>query len=424
MRGNHPINGQGGDMTAYRRIRTKAFGAALAAGIALSSVAVAQNSQQPVDVTAAPPPSANTVGPAQLRDFSLGGQPSRPAPSTATPVQAAPVSAQPPAPRAEEPAAARPESVPSLANPPVQRPEVPPTTPVDAPPLPGNAATPVDQAAADVALPMSAPPAAEVQASVSDGVSPWPWLAALAAAIAAGAFWWWSRRQRTQRMTDPGRMAFAVGAAETEVPSAAPRAAAPPRAPQPAPVPPAPVPAPVPPRPRSDGLITSTALKPALQLRLVPDRMAITDRDVFVQFDLVISNVGGAAARNVLVDAKLVCAGPAQDMEIAEFFQNPRTTGDRIPGVAAMDSLTLKSAVRLPLDQIKSFEAGGRTLFVPLVAFNLLYGTNDQQVSASYLVGRGKEEDEKLAPFRLDLGPRIFRGLSARPHSSGLSAAA
>ena len=60
---------------------------------------------------------------------------------------------------------------------------------------------------------------------------------------------------------------------------------------------------------------------------------------------------------------------------------------------------------------------------MPLVAFNILFrsGTGEGHASASFLVGRGSDEDEKLAPFRLDLGPRIFRGLSARPHSMGLS---
>jgi hypothetical protein len=47
-------------------------------------------------------------------------------------------------------------------------------------------------------------------------------------------------------------------------------------------------------------------------------------------------------------------------------------------------------------------------------------GGGEGQASASFLVGRGTDGDEKLAPFRLDLGPRIFRGLSSRPHSMGL----
>jgi len=93
--------------------------------------------------------------------------------------------------------------------------------------------------------------------------------------------------------------------------------------------------------------------------------------------------------------------------------------------IAPLGKIALKSAVRLPIDQLHSFEVEGRTLFVPLVAFNILFrsGADEGQASASFLVGRGSDADEKLAPFRLDLGPRIFRGLSARPHSMGLSRA-
>jgi hypothetical protein len=92
-------------------------------------------------------------------------------------------------------------------------------------------------------------------------------------------------------------------------------------------------------------------------------------------------------------------------------------------GIPPFGKVSLKSAVRLPIDQLHSFEVDGRKLFVPLVAFNILFrgGGSEGQASASFLVGRGDDSDEKLAPFRLDLGPRIFRGLSARPHSMGLT---
>jgi hypothetical protein len=116
----------------------------------------------------------------------------------------------------------------------------------------------------------------------------------------------------------------------------------------------------------------------------------------------------------------MICAHAGQDAEIAAFFQQPIGKGDRIPAIQPLGRISLKSAVRLPLAQLHSFKVEGRTLFVPLVAFNVLYG-GDAQTSASFLVGRGTERDEKLAPFRLDLGPRIFRGLSSRPHSMGLS---
>jgi hypothetical protein len=260
----------------------------------------------------------------------------------------------------------------------------------------------------------------------------WPWLAALAALIGGGAYIGWSRRGRRQRHGDPGRLAFAglVPDAEAEP------APFPPARPRPDPVParaqPAPRPDPVPPpapkpapkaRPADDGLIVSTGLKPVLNVEFQPDRAVVTESEVLLQFDVTLTNSGSAPARDVLVEGRLVCAHAGQDQEIAAFFHEPQATGDRMAGIPPLGKVALKSAVRLPLDQLHSFEVEGRTLFVPLVAFNILFrsGSGDGQASASYLVGRGNDEDEKLAPFRLDLGPRIFRGLSARPHSMGLT---
>ena len=172
-----------------------------------------------------------------------------------------------------------------------------------------------------------------------------------------------------------------------------------------------------------DGLIKSTGLKPELNFQFVPDRAVITEREVMLQFDVVLTNSGAAPARDVLVEAKLVPAHAGQDQEIAAFFQQPEATGDRMAGIPPHGKVSLKSAVRLPLDQLHSFEVEGRKLFVPLIAFNILFRSTggEGQASASFLVGRGNDRDDKLAPFRLDLGPRIFRGLSARPHSMGLT---
>ena len=81
----------------------------------------------------------------------------------------------------------------------------------------------------------------------------------------------------------------------------------------------------------------------------------------------------------------------------------------------------MKSAVSLTRDQMRQYEVGGRRLFVPLIGFNALYSWSggDGQTSASYLVGRDTKA-EKMAPLRLDLGPRTFRGLGARQHNVGV----
>lgn len=425
-------------MTALRRMQVRVLGGIAAAMALAISPALAQNSDAPVDVTAAPPPSPDTVGPSQLQNFNLQGTVTRPADRPA-PVANAPTAASPDQPR-QAPAVV--EQAPQVAGDGATT--IPTTTALRPRAVtPGQAslasASPAISEAATPSLPLevtTSPAPAPVEtgstipaaASLDSGWS-WPWVAALLALIGGVAFITWSRRGKNRQHGDPGRMAFAGLAPETEVETApiTPRAQP---APRPDPVPPRvapkPRPDPVPqpaPKAADDGLIKSTALKPELNFQFVPDRAVVTEREVMLQFDVVLTNSGAAPARDVLVEAKLVPAHAGQDQEIAAFFQQPQATGDRMAGIPPFGKVSLKSAVRLPIDQLHSFQVDGRTLFVPLVAFNILFrgGGSEGQASASFLVGRGDDGDEKLAPFRLDLGPRIFRGLSARPHSMGLS---
>jgi hypothetical protein len=426
-------------MAALRRRVSKAFGGTAAAlALALSMPAAAQNNDAPVDVTASPPPSAETIGPAQLRNFNLQGQVTRPADRPAT-TPAQPANTAAAAPRSGEAvpgeAAASPSTVASVPAMPSRRTQastntqlagsnVPPETRPVTPSLPLQVTTgTAPQPSLDEDVAASVDPAG--------GSLPWPWIAALLALISGGAFIAHSRSGRRRRHADPGRMAFA-GPAPGAVPEAEFH---PPVGPRPDPLPPraqpAPRPDPVPPRaepaskPVDAGLIVSTRLKPQLNVEFHPDRVVVTDQEVMLQFEIVIANVGSAPARDVLVEGRLFTAHIGQDQEITSFFQNPATDGDRMASIAPLGRVSLTSVARLPLDEVNHFQAGSRKMFVPLVGFNILYrfGSGDGQASASYLVGRGNEDDEKLAPFRMDLGPRIFRGLSSRAHSVGLQAA-
>jgi len=429
-------------MTAGRRTTLRALGG-IAAGVslALAPPALAQSNDKPVDVTAAPAPSADTVGPSQLQNFNLQGTVTRPADrpaaSTTSPAVASPAQPAPGADNSTESGPSRPPAASGSAV--LVRPAIAPSrqqasasqslaiSDTATPSLPLEVRTSTASQPSDIGT--APPPAASLGGSERSWS--WPWLAALIALIGGGAFMVWSRRGRGRRYGDPSRMAFAGLVPDAEVqpapfPPARPRPdPVPPRAqpaPQPSPVPP-PAPKPAPRPPVDDGLIRSTALKPELNFQFVPDRAVVTENEVMLQFDVVLTNSGAAPARDVLVEAKLVPAHAGQDQEIAAFFQQPEATGDRMAGIPPLGKISLKSAVRLPLDQLHSFEVDGRTLFVPLVAFNILFRSSggEGQASASFLVGRGTDGDEKLAPFRLDLGPRIFRGLSARPHSMGLS---
>ncbi|MCA1653113.1 MAG: hypothetical protein ABR588_04085 [Sphingomicrobium sp.] len=175
--------------------------------------------------------------------------------------------------------------------------------------------------------------------------------------------------------------------------------------------------------------IVSARLRPWLEIAFQPSRAVVDEATASVQFDVVVTNSGSAPARQVLVEACMINAGAEQDIELRRFFDTPVGAGERIESIPPLGSLSLKSAVSLPLDQVRAYEVGGRKLFVPVVAFNALYEwSNGQgQSSASFILGRGANGGEsesdggsRMAPLRLDLGPRLFRDLDARRHPLGM----
>jgi hypothetical protein len=429
-------------MTALRRMTIGNLGGIAAAfALALAAPAAAQSTDAPIDVTAAPPPSAETIGPSQLRDFNLQGTVTRPAdrPAATSAPTVDTATAQPRSGEAVPAEAAAPSPAPGRAG--AQRQA--PVTITGSSPLPSGVTGTEPPITPSLPLEVTTNPAPQPE-SVDTGLAAtssesgtgslsWPWIAAILALIGGGAFLIWSRRDRNQRHGDPGRMAFAGIDPDAVRPDVAPPVR--PRAdpvpsrggaaagPRPDPVPPVGASRPTPaPRSSGDGTIVATKLKPQLNVEFVPDRVVITEREVMLMFEIVIANVGSAPARDVLVEGHLFTAHVGQDREIATFFQNPTASDDRMTLIAPLGRVSLKSVARIPLEEVHQFEAGGRKLFVPLIGFNILYrfGGAEGQASASFLVGRGGEDDEKLAPFRIDQGPKIFRGLSSRAHSIGM----
>ena len=383
-------------MKARLRIIVAAFAGLLFAG----APALAQESGDPA-------PQDAVIGPPQLQNFTLNGTVTREAPE---PVQVAPQARQEPQPQAQatqrpsEPAVAAsparpsPESrqpEPNVAQP--TRPAVQPSSfQADPSPLTGPAA--------------SEPPAAEpsaAAASVADtaGGAVLPWL--VASLVLGSAAAWFFLRQRPR--------ASYAGAGEIDRFDAPPAPAAPvPAAPRAAPS--APKAEPVPTHGAPSGVV-STRLRPWLEIEFNPLRAVVDEQRAAVAFELAVFNSGSVPARDVLLEASLFNAGPAQDQQIQLFFDNPVGKGDRIPAIPPLQRVSVETAVFLQRDQVRPIEVEGRSLFVPLIGFNVLYswGRGEGQTSASYLVGK-QTSGEKLAPFRLDLGSRIFRNLAAREH--------
>lgn len=396
-------------MRAALRLGTGLVAAALALG---PVPALAQDAGQASTNT----PATDTIGPRELQNFNLSGRVTREADAPATT-------------RAPNQATTRTDSAtdtnrnaPSV---PAQRQAAPPpareTATVQreeprtaAPARQAAPATPVamtlpkvpDTLASGAATATTSPsPGFATETEPSTGtLAPdrqfplFPWLFAALAVIGGLGFLFWRNRTRHAFAGGPQMDAFAAPEPQPATPRRLPEPAAPPARPAPS----------VP------GLV-STRLRPWIDFGFTPLRCVVDDQQVAVEFELELFNSGSAPARAVLVEATLFNAGANQDREIDAFFANPVGEGERIVSIPALKRVTLRTKVAIGREHVQIFEAGGRKLFVPLIAFNALYrwGGGEGQSSISYLVGRDTQ-GEKMAPFRMDLGPRVFRGLGSR----------
>lgn len=366
------------------------------------------------DAAAPDAPSAATngvVGPRELQDFSLPGTTVRSSdPAPAIPSAPRPAPSDPIASPKPSPAIVSARTKPSAA-----------ATPTVKTAAPGAASTTTTRGLPAPPPRIEAPPATPLPAPTailprSTPAAPWwPWLLAGLAAAGAAAFVF-VRRQRSQAtlaFARTGRSETLPVAPRAPVPAsaAAPRAVAEPVAPPPAP-------------PLAGGIV-STAFQPDLYFAFTPLSVAIDEEGTaVVVFDLVVHNQGSAPARDVLVEAGMFNASPDQDTKIGTFFANPRVEGDRIPVIAPQGRVGVRSRVSIPGEMFSPVEMEGRKLLVPLVAFNALYrwSGGEKQRSASFLVGRGNNDEPKLAPFALDRGSRAWGDVAARTHSTGLAA--
>ncbi len=167
------------------------------------------------------------------------------------------------------------------------------------------------------------------------------------------------------------------------------------------------------------------AARPRLDIAFTPAAAGATDAVAAVDYSLIVTNSGDAPASKVRMEARLLAMGQDHDAALAAFFggplDNPTPIASAIPpGIEA----ALRAQVTLPRDAVNPIRVRDRTVFVPLVAFNVLYqwydaqgGLQHGQTAMSYVVGReNRPPAAKMAPLRLDQGPRTYREVGQRAH--------
>ncbi|MBA3676014.1 MAG: LPXTG cell wall anchor domain-containing protein [Sphingosinicella sp.] len=385
--------GKGGTIrTIERRLKTvRRFSLSACVALGLSVLAVPAAHSQNGGATTPPASAGNTVGSPLLRDFNIGGERTTPSAEPSPAVTPPASNAQPDT----RPAETRPQ-----VRPPVQaapRPENPisraPQTPglgdyLSPESAPAARAIPSDTIAAPEAIPENpSDPAADLPEPTTQpsGLPTLIWAAPAGLALLLLGFFLFRRRRRDLVVEAPVAPA---SLADT--------------------VPPA--------RPIPAGTV-EVDLRPWLEVEFKPEKMVATADGATVHFDLMVKNVGKSPARNVRIQAQMFNPSAEQQRDIKAFFAAPSAGGDAF-NVPPQLAARFKSSVLMPRDRLRQIEVQGRPLFIPTVAVNIVYEYGDGrtgQTSKSYVIGTEQQSAEKMGPFRLDLGPRIYRQVGGRP---------
>lgn len=337
---------------------------------------------EPLVVPSVPPPVATTQPRPVPEPTRAEPVRERPAPPATVPVRETPSRAETlpePPPSAAEPQATAPAPI---AEPPVV------ATPAPADPV----ATPPLQ---DAPVAPSEPPA---------GGLPWPWLIGGAVVALAAAAWFLLRRKPV--------------VAESAIEDAPVERVQPVETPPPAPPAPEMAPAshgftvPAPPTPAAVAAARLTLEFEALEAR--SSLVAAT-----VGYRLMIRNEGTIDAENVVVATVMANAEAKQEQALARFFASPADApSHQIGRVGAGDWVEMKGELRLDHNAITPIRVQDKALFIPILAFTAHYtweGDHRGYSAAAFIVGQESDPpQERMAPFRLDLGPRQFRSIGSR----------
>lgn len=396
-----------------RRWKRAVAGAAMAPAIvaallAHGPAARAQQDYQLPSATPTPTPPPRAAGP-----VAEGAPPPTPVVS--------PTGTQPaivlPTPRAT-PARTPPPAASATATPDRRlRPEGRPTTAAPAPsptPVPAASTTPEPLPQADASAAPSLAPEPETAPSGAPVVSTpnsneptgdwlW-WIGGGALALAAIALAVWARRRNTAVPAEILAEEPEATLRETPAPT-----------PQPVSVPgPAPTPLPPPPAPTAP----PTAAR-GLVLTLEAVRLGATLVNTTLAYRLTATNAGPDALSDIAISGDMTAAHASRSMEEQLGIAGPELPPmGRIERLGPGESAVLEGEFRLPLAAVTPIRHGQAQLFVPVARFDAWASDSAHRAvsaRAAFLVGQDNAKaSDRLQPFRLDLGPRVWDAIGQR----------
>ncbi|QJB70415.1 hypothetical protein [Parasphingorhabdus halotolerans] len=183
---------------------------------------------------------------------------------------------------------------------------------------------------------------------------------------------------------------------------------------------PSPVPAPDKPAPNGVKKAIAPDTDQVLKIELTANGASSTLLNAVLNYSVTLTNTKDTPLRNIALsgtmmqaNAKLVQGAETPEPDLLHEVEN----------LAAGEAITLSGEIRLPLYAIEPIAFNSQKLFVPLTRFVATYNSSEDDLvdkissqSAAFIIGKEHEPPRpKMAPFRLDLGPQIFKPVGQRP---------
>lgn len=156
-----------------------------------------------------------------------------------------------------------------------------------------------------------------------------------------------------------------------------------------------------------------------LSFVLQATRLSATLVNTALSYRLVVVNRGAEPLLDIAIGGDMIAAHASKPMD-----EQLGLAGPDLPPLHRIERLepgaeaTVPGELRLPLSAVTPIRHGEAALFVPLARFDAWASVPDGRgihSRAAFLVGQESQPAaERLQPFRLDLGPRIWADLGQR----------
>ncbi len=164
--------------------------------------------------------------------------------------------------------------------------------------------------------------------------------------------------------------------------------------------------------------------RPLLDVSFVPGKATISLANLTISGQLRIINQGTIPVTAMKLRAVMISASEIQDDIITAFHRDKSLHFTEELGKAdAAERIGMDLELSIPLTELRSYPLGDQRLFVPIVLANVEYDWGEASAEVGHdearlacLIGREANPPKpKMAPLRLDLGPRSFTPLGQRP---------